>query len=84
MGAILHEVVAPDVVGLLDPLVIDDPASCRAQEFCDLAVALAAVLAGECDDVGCELCLTFPPSRNTSLRRAKLPVHAADPPFRQL
>src|SRR5687768_13481387 len=74
MGAILHEVIAPDVVGLfgshpdtgsivepqtpslglfsrhfqplpspdtLDPLVVDHPAGGRAQEFCDLPVAVA-------------------------------------------
>src|SRR3712207_4950883 len=87
MGAILHKVVAPDMVGPfrsqpdsgsvikpqtpslglfsgnpqplpspdpLDPLVVDNPAGGRTQKLCDLAVAVAAVLAGKYDDIGGE------------------------------
>src|ERR671912_2609987 len=101
MGAILHKVIAPDVVRLfgsqpdtgsvvepqtpslglfgrhfqplpspdpLDPLVIDDPAGGRAQEFCDLAVAVAAILTGKRDNIGGEPLLIVSPARNTPLR----------------
>jgi len=101
MGAILHEVIAPDVVGSLgsqpdagslgkpqtpslglfgrhfqplpspdplDPLVVDDPARGRTQEFCDLAVAVTAVLVGELDDIGGEALLIVSSLRNTPLR----------------
>src|SRR5215213_7791303 len=116
MGAILHEVVTPDMVGPLgsqpdagsvgmpetaafglfgrhfqplpspdplDPLVVDDPAGGRTQEFCDLAVAVTTILAGGRDDVGGEPLLIVSPPRNTPLCRAMLSEHATDPPFRQ-
>jgi hypothetical protein len=101
MGAILHEVVAPDVVrplgsqpdarsvtnpkatslrlllwhfqplpspDPLDPLIVDNPTGPRAQELCDLAVAVTAVLAGELNDVGGEALLIVSSLRNTPLR----------------
>jgi hypothetical protein len=117
MGAILHEVVTPDMVGPfcsqpdagsviepqttafglfggnfqplpspdpLDPLVIHDPTGSRTQEFCDLAVAVTTVLAGEINDVGREPLVIVSPLRNTPLRRTMLSEHAADPPLGQL
>jgi len=101
MGAILHKVVAPDVVRSLgsqpdtgsivepeaallrlltrhfqplpspdplDPLIVDNPTGPRAQELCDLAVAVTAVLAGEFDDIGGEALLIVSSLRNTPLR----------------
>jgi hypothetical protein len=43
----LQPLTPPDA---LDPLVIDDPAR-MAQQRGDLAIALAAVLAGKLDDI---------------------------------
>jgi hypothetical protein len=68
----------------LDPLVIDDPAGLRAQEFCDLAVAVAAVLAGEINEVGRESGLIVSTLRNAPLRRAMLSEYTADPALGQL
>jgi hypothetical protein len=111
MGAILDEVVGPDVVralgsgpeagsvrqpeppalGLLlgdfqslappdplHPLVVDHPASGRAQQLRDLAVAVAAVLARKLDDVGRELFLVVPAPRALALRRAVRAERSAD------
>jgi hypothetical protein len=110
MGAVLDEVVGPDVVralgsepdagsvrqpeppalGLLlghlqplsapdplHPLVVDHPASGRAQQLGDLAVAVAAVLARQLDDVGRELFLVVPAPRALALRRAMLAERSA-------
>src|SRR5687768_13739303 len=110
MGAILDEVVGPDVVrvfgpqpeagpvrqpepatlGLLlgdpqpltspdplHPLVVHDPARGRAQQFGDLAVAVAAILARELDDVGGELFLVVPAPRKLALCRAMLAERGA-------
>ena len=117
MGAILHKIVAPDVVrpfcsqpdagpvtkpeptflrlltrhfqplpspDPLDPLVVDDPAGGGTQKLCDLPVAVAAVTAGEINDVGGEPCLIVSSLRNTSLRRTMLSEHTADPALGQL
>jgi hypothetical protein len=67
----------------LDSLVVDDPASCRAQELCDLPIAVAAILAGESDDIGREPFLIVSTLRNTPLRRTMLSEHPADPPLGQ-
>ena len=110
MGAVLDEVVGPDVVralgpqpdagavrqpepatlGLLrrnleplaapdplDPLVVDQPARGRAQQLGDLAVAVAAILAGELDDVGGEPLLVISAPRAFALRRAMLAKRSA-------
>jgi hypothetical protein len=68
----------------LDPLVIDDPARRATQQLDDLAIAKAAVLAGEFDEVGRELRLVVAAPRDLSLGRAMLRKHAADPPLGQL
>jgi hypothetical protein len=65
----------------LHSLVVDHPAGGRAQELCDLAIAVAAVLASKRDNIGGEPLLIVSPSWNTPLRRAMLPKHAADPPL---
>jgi hypothetical protein len=68
----------------LDPLVVDDPPGSRAQELCDLAVAVAAILTGKRDDISGEPLLIVAPPRNTSLRRTMLSEHTADPALGQL
>ena len=68
----------------LDPLVIDDPTRRATQQLDDLAIAKAAVLAGEFDEVGRELRLVVAAPRDLSLGRAMLRKHAADPPLGQL
>ena len=105
MGAILDEVVGPDMVGPLgpqtdagpvaqpepaafrlpgwdlqpllppdplDPLVVDHPARRAAQQGGDLAVAEAAMLPGERDEVGRQLLLVVPAPRDLALCRAML------------
>src|SRR5918998_399959 len=105
MGAVLDEVVGPDMVGALGPqaeagavrqpeppalgllfgdlqplaapdplhpLVVDHPAGCGSQQLGDLAVAIAAVLARELDDVGGEPFLVVPAPPEIFLRPAVL------------
>ena len=61
----------------LHPLVVDHPARGRAQQLGDLAIAVAAVPAGELDDVGGEPFLVVPAPRGLALRRAVLAKRAA-------
>jgi hypothetical protein len=61
----------------LDALVVDHPARGRAQQLRDLAVAVAAVLARELDDVGREPFLVVPAPRAFALRRAVLAERSA-------
>jgi hypothetical protein len=68
----------------LDPLVVDDPACRRSQHLRDLPIAIAAILAGQFDDVGGQPLLVVLPLRNAALRGSVLPEHAADPPLGQL
>ena len=56
----------------LDPLVVDCPAS-LAQQFGDLAIAVAAVLPGKLDNIGGETLLGLTTARDLALRRAMLP-----------
>jgi hypothetical protein len=105
MGAVLDEVVGPDMIALLwpqpnarsvgqpepaalgllrwdlqplaspdtlDPLVVDCPAR-LAQQFGDLAIAIAAVLPGKLDNIGGETLLGLTTARDLALRRAMLP-----------
>jgi hypothetical protein len=65
----LQPLASPDA---LDPLVVDYPAR-LAQEFGDLAVAVAAVLPGKLDNIGRETLLIVTTARNLVLRRAMLP-----------
>ena len=104
MGAILDEVVGPDMVAVLrpqpdagsvgqpqapafglsggnlqplappdtlDPLVVDQPAR-SAQQLRDLAIAVAAILAGQGDDVGGQPLLVVAAPRRLALCRAML------------
>ena len=48
-GGNLQPLSSPDP---LDPLVVDDPSRRRPQQLRDLAVAVAAVLPGQFDDIG--------------------------------
>jgi hypothetical protein len=105
MGAILDEVIGPDMIALLrpqpdarsvgqpepaalgllmgdlqplalpdtlDPLVVDCPAR-LAQQFGDLAVAIAAVLPSKLDNIGGETLLVLTTARDLALCRAMLP-----------
>src|SRR5262249_23972413 len=56
----------------LDPLVVDCPAR-LAQQFGDLAIAIAAVLPGKLDNIGNETLLVLTAARDLALRRAMLP-----------
>jgi hypothetical protein len=65
----LQPLASPDA---LDPLVVDDPAR-LAQQFGDLAIAIAAVLPGKLDNIGGETLLVLTTARGLALRRAMLP-----------
>ena len=65
----LQPLTLPDT---LDPLVVDYPAR-LAQELGDLAIAIAAVLPGKLDYIGCETLLVVTTARDLALRRAMLP-----------
>ena len=65
----LQPLTLPDT---LDPLVVDDPAR-LAQELGDLAIAIAAVLPGKLDNIGCETLLVVTTARDLALCRAMLP-----------
>ena len=52
--------------------VVDCPAR-LAQQFCDLAIAIAAVLPGKLDNIGGETLLVLTAARDLALRRAMLP-----------
>ena len=65
----LQPLASPDA---LDPLVVDYPAR-LAQQPCDLAIAIAAILLGKLDNIGCETLLVVTAARDLALRRAMLP-----------
>src|SRR5690606_41854447 len=67
----------------LAPLVVDHPAHLAAQKLGDLAIAVAAIAAGQCADVLGQLLLVVPAARNPPLRGAMLPKHEAYPALRQ-
>ena len=69
LGGNLQPLAPPDP---LDPLVIDDPARRRPQQRRDLAIAVAAVLTGQFDDVGGQPLFVVSPRRRLALRRAML------------
>ena len=69
LGRDLQPLASPDT---LDPLVVDCPAR-LAQQFGDLAVAIAAVLPGKLDNIGGETLLVLTTARDLALRRAMLP-----------
>ena len=55
----------------LDPLVVHQPAGV-SQQGCDLAIAIAAVLAGKFDDIGRQPLFVITALRRLALRRAML------------
>ena len=67
-GGHLQPLASPDP---LDPLVVDEPAG-PAQQLGDLAVAVAAILLGQFDDVGCQPLFIITALRYLALRRAML------------
>ena len=69
----LQPLAPPDA---LDPLVVDYPAR-LAQQFGDLAIAMAAVLLGKLDNIGSETLLVLTAARDLALRRAMLPERRA-------
>jgi hypothetical protein len=69
LGRNLQPFTPPDP---LHPLVVDHPAGRGPQQLGDLAVAVAAVLPGELDDVGGEPFLVIPAPRKLALRRTVL------------
>ena len=52
----------------LDPFVVDDPASRRSQKLCDLPIAIAAVPAGEFNNVGGQPLLVLSSRRGSPFR----------------
>jgi hypothetical protein len=76
-GGNLQPLASPDP---LDPLVIDQPAG-PAQQLGDLAIAVAAILPGQLDDVGRQPRCILTASRDLALRRAMLTERRASTPF---
>jgi hypothetical protein len=64
----LQPLASPDP---LDPFVVDEPAG-PAQQLGDLAIAIAAILPGQLDDVGRQPLFIVTPLRDLALRRAML------------
>ena len=67
-GGDLQPLASPDP---LDPLVVDQPAG-PAQQLGDLAIAVAAILPGQLDDVGRQPLFILTAPRDLALRRAML------------
>jgi hypothetical protein len=63
-GLNLQPLASPDA---LDPLVVDDPARGGSQQLGNLAIAIAAVSAGEFDNIGGELLLIAAPAWDSAL-----------------
>src|SRR5258708_11767119 len=64
----LQPLASPDA---LDPLIVDYPAR-LAQQPCDLAIAVAAVLLSKLDNIGRQTLLVLTAARDLALRRAML------------
>src|SRR5205823_10073876 len=62
---------APRAARSADPLIVDQPAG-PAQQLGDLAIAVAAILPDQLDDVGGQPCLVVSTVRDLALRRAML------------
>ena len=56
----------------LDPLVVDDPTGLIPQHPRNLAIAVAAILSGQLNDVGGQLPFVFTAPRHLALRRTML------------
>src|SRR5947208_6184080 len=68
-GRDLQPLAPPDP---LDPLIVDQPAG-PAQQLGDLAIAVAAILPRQLDDVGGQPRFVLTAPRDLALRRAMLP-----------
>ena len=68
-GGDLQPLTSPDP---LNPLVIDQPAG-PAKQRGDLAIAVAAILPGQLDDIVRQPCFIVTAPRDLALRRAMLP-----------
>src|SRR5690606_35140917 len=79
-GRNLQPLLSPNA---LDPLVVDHPAHLAAQKLGDLAIAIAAIPAGQCNDVLGQLLLVVPAVGHAALRGAMLPQHTAYPALRR-
>src|SRR5215475_4197919 len=78
LGRDLQPLASPDP---LDPLVVDQPAG-PAQKLGDLAIAVAAILLGQRDDVGGQSPFVVTAPRDLALRRAVLTKRRTGPTLR--
>ncbi len=76
LGGNFQPLAPPDP---FDPFVVDNSAGGRSQKLCDLPIAVAAILAGELNDVGGQPFFVISPRWNAALRRTVLSERAADP-----
>jgi len=76
-GGDLQPLASPDP---FDPLVVDQPAG-PAQQLGDLAIAIAAILPGQLDDVGRQPFFVGMAPRDLALRRAMLTESGAGTPL---
>jgi len=76
-GGNLQPLASPDP---LNPLVVDQPTG-SAQQLGDLAIAIAAVLPGQFDDIGGETGLIVSALRDLALRRAMLAERSTSAPL---
>lgn len=74
-GRNLQPFTSPDP---FNTLVVYSPAS-ASQKFCNSAVAIAAVVTGQCDDIGGQPFFIFPTSWLLALCRTVLAEHATKP-----
>ena len=72
LGLLMRDLQPLASPNTLDPLVVDCPAR-LAQQFGDLAIAIAAVLPSKLDNIGGETLLVVTTARDLALRRAMLP-----------
>src|SRR6516165_10499529 len=75
LGLLMRDLQPLALPDTLDPLVVDCPAR-PAQQFGDLAIAIAAVLPSKLDNIGGETLLVLTAARDLALRRAMLPSAA--------
>jgi hypothetical protein len=76
-GGDLQPLASPDT---FDPLVVDEPAG-PAQQLGDLAIAVAAILPGQLDDIGRQPFFVGTAPRDLALRRAMLTESGAGTPL---
>ena len=75
LGLLMENLQPFALPGALDPLVVDFPAH-LAQQFGDLAIAIAAIVPGKLDNIGRETLLVITIARRLALRRAICPSAA--------